>query len=277
MMTNEILTTQPPAGTRKFRTLACEVLFRELCLCAARSPHTVDFELVPKGWHDLPSEDMRARIQERVDAVAATAGYEAVLLGFGLCNNGLAGIAARDLPLVLPRAHDCITLFLGDRSRYRAYFDSHPGVYFHTTGWMERGTPGEDLRSQTLRARLGMDRTREDLVAAYGEENADFLLEAMSFENPNYGQFTFIDTGTDPDGRFESASRAQADARGWAFERIAGDLTLLQRLMNGDWDDDAFLLVPPGGHIRACPEREEVVRLASAPPAATPCREAARP
>ena len=41
--------------------------------------------------------------------------------------------------LVVPRAHDCITLFLGSKERYLDYFQTHPGVYFKTSGWIERG------------------------------------------------------------------------------------------------------------------------------------------
>ena len=33
--------------------------------------------------------------------------------------------------------------------------------------------------------------------------------------------------------------------RGWRFESILSDLTLIERLMNGEWDDD-FIVVQPG-------------------------------
>ena len=56
-----------------------------------------------------------------------------------LCSNGLVGLTARNIPVVVPRAHDCITLFLGSKERYLDYFQSHTGVYFKTSGWIERG------------------------------------------------------------------------------------------------------------------------------------------
>ena len=62
-----------------------------------------------------------------------------MLFGYGLCGMGLVGLTARPKPVVIPRAHDCITLFLGSRERYLEYFNAHPGVYFKTTGWIERG------------------------------------------------------------------------------------------------------------------------------------------
>jgi len=50
-------------------------------------------------------------------------------------------------------------------------------------------------------------------------------------------------------------ARSEAEHRGWAFERIAADLDLVRRLLNGpqstgagEWDAD-FLVVPPGQKI----------------------------
>ena len=44
--------------------------------------------------------------------------------------------------------------------------------------------------------------------------------------------------------------QAQADAarRGWIFEKVAGDLILIRRLLAGDWDND-FLVLQPGEQL----------------------------
>ena len=78
---------------RRYRLLACEVLYREACQCAARSAAIVDVEFVSQGYHDLPSGEMCRRLQEQVAATDA-ARHDAVLLGFALCNNGIAGLRA---------------------------------------------------------------------------------------------------------------------------------------------------------------------------------------
>jgi hypothetical protein len=36
----------------ELKVIACEVFFREVCLCAATSPHRIDLEFTDKGAHD---------------------------------------------------------------------------------------------------------------------------------------------------------------------------------------------------------------------------------
>ena len=123
--------------------ISCEIFHREMCAAVACSTNQVDIEFLVKGLHDIETEGMRQRLQAAIDRVDASQ-YDAVLLGYGLCNNGICGLTAPTIPLVVPRAHDCLTLFFGSKARYTEYFTNHPGVYFTTTGWIERGNnPGE--------------------------------------------------------------------------------------------------------------------------------------
>jgi hypothetical protein len=62
---------------------------------------------------------------------------------------------------------------------------------------------------------------------------------------------TFIEMGIEPDGSFEQRAREDASTRGWAYEKIGGDIGLIQRMVNGEWNPKEFLVVPPGQHIEA--------------------------
>ena len=231
----------------RFKLISCEIFFREMEFLLEQAPHQIDVEFMQKGLHDIPTGEMAKRLQAQVDSAQ---GYDAILLGYGLCNNGLDGIKARSIQLVLPRAHDCIALFFGSRQRYREYFDANPGTYFKTTGWIERDEVADELKQLSIPHQTGMDLSYEQLVEQYGEDNAGFLWEELCNTEKNYSQITFIEMGVEPDDSFEKIAEEEAASKQWKFEKEPGNLTLLRRLLNGDWNDD-FLVIPPHHKIIA--------------------------
>jgi len=234
----------------RLKLISCEILYREFCAAVARSPNQVDVEFLPKGLHDVGQDAMQARLNEALDAVDESP-YDAVLLGYGLCSNGVLGLEAKSIPLVIPRAHDCITLFLGSKERYLDYFERHPGVYYKTSGWIERGDGLEQFSGQSIQKKSGMSWGYEELVAKYGEDNARFLQGQLDNMARNYAGLTFIEMGIEPDDRFERETRQLAAERGWKYERLAGDMALIHELVDGPWHEDRFLVVPPGSRVAA--------------------------
>lgn len=69
------------------------------------------------------------------------------MIGYGLCGRGTVGVVARDVPLAIPRVHDCIALFLGSDARHREQFAKHPGTYYVSAGWVEEKDPGPQRRA----------------------------------------------------------------------------------------------------------------------------------
>jgi hypothetical protein len=230
----------------RLKLISCEVLFREMCHACAHSPHQVDLEFLPKGLHDLGGKPMAARIQEAVDRTGEGE-YQAILLGYGLCGNGLDGLTARHTRLVLPRAHDCIALLMGSHARYQAYFDGNPGTYYRSTGWLERGQGLQQLTHHTL----GFDESLDALVRRYGEDNGRYLFEEMTRYRSQYRKLTFIETGLEAGGEFIAAAAAEASEKGWSFERLPGDLAWLGRLVEGVWPEAEFVVAEPGQRIVA--------------------------
>jgi hypothetical protein len=230
----------------RFKLISCEVLFREMCDACAHSPHQVDPEFLPKGLHDLGGKPMAAKVQEAVDRTPEGT-YDAILLGYGLCGNGLDGLTARHTRLVLPRAHDCIALLMGSRERYQTYFESNPGTYYRSTGWLERGKGLQQLTHHTT----GFDNSLEELIRKYGEDNGLYLYEEMTRYLSNYCKLTFLETGLEASGKFIDEAAAEARENKWAFERLPGDLAWLRRMIEGVWTDDEFVVAEPGQRIAA--------------------------
>jgi hypothetical protein len=234
----------------RFKLISCEVLTREMQHVVARSPHSIEWEMLPMGLHDLGAS-MRPHLQERIDA-ADNAGYDTILLGYALCGRGTEGLRAGKTQLVLPRVHDCIGLLMGSRHRYQAYFNDHPGVYYRSPGWIEFQSPGQFLDQvySSPNSIIGERRSREELIAKYGEENGNYLFEQFNAFRRHYSGLTYITTGVSSDNSCRTQARAEAEKEGWAFEDIQGSLALLERLVNGHWDAADFLVVPPGASVR---------------------------
>jgi hypothetical protein len=244
----------------RLKLIACEIVYREICTAVARSVNQVDIEFLPKGLHDIGQAGMSARLKEVLALVDASR-YDAVLMGYALCSNGLLGLTAPSIPLVVPRAHDCITLFLGDKGRYLDYFQKNPGVYFKTSGWIERGEGLHQYAQDSIAHQSGMTQTYEELVEKYGEDNAKFLYEQLCDMTRNYSKLTYIAMGVEPDDRFERRTREEAAERGWQYEKLDGDMSLLQALVDGPWNDERFLVVPPGGKIEVSYD-EKIIKVA---------------
>jgi hypothetical protein len=226
--------------------IGCDILARPLYLCAARSPHVVDLALLARGLHADPP-DLRTRLQAAIDAVPP--GYDAVVLGYGLCGGATAGIEARDVPVVVARAHDCITLFLGTRERYDAETAGSGPTYWYVADQLERpygaiaGSAGAGIGAGGD-TEESMDALRAEYVEKYGEDNADYLMEVMGAWRAHYRRGAFVAMGLGDEAAAEAVARDQASRRGWAFERLEGSLLLLRRLLDGDWNEDVLVLRP---------------------------------
>lgn len=229
--------------------IGCEMIREELGDAAARSPHEVEVRFLPRALHDQGARAMRSALQTAIDA-AEPGRWDAIALGYGLCGNGLAGVEARAIPLVVPRAHDCITLLIGDRARFARDHQDHPGTYYRSKGWIDHGQ-GFD---PAARRRTGVGQSLAELIARYGEDNGRYLHEEFNRYRAAYQRLAFVATGLEPDPRWEDQARREAEQSGWQFETIPGELSLFRRLLAGDWGPGDFLWVPPHHRIIAAHE-----------------------
>lgn len=231
----------------RIKCIGCDVLARAIYWSAAQSPHIVDVQLLERGLHNTPAL-LRGRLQEQIDT-AASQGYDAIVLAYGLCGQTTAGLVAQGAPLVIPRAHDCITLFLGSRKRYNEQFLSQPGTYWYTLDYLERRQDSSASLALGLGSDTDLQAVYDKYVQKYGKDNADYLMEVMGAWQSHYQRAVYIDLGIGDGGVGEAQAQAEASRRGWAFERMAGDLVLIRRLIQGDWgagETGDFLILQPG-------------------------------
>ncbi len=242
------------------KLIACEVLYREVCHHVARSPHQVDIDFTEKDAHDR-SDGLRALLQEKIDAAeGAKRRYDAVLLAYGLCGNSTLDLRARSVPLVIPRAHDCCTLFLGSKERFKEHFAANPSMPFSSAGYMERGETSFHAAA-TSASGEGEEKFRK-LVEQYGEENARYVWESM-YVSPTSAvdrRLIYIRVPETAHLGLDRQAREFAAAEGKEFVELPGDSRLVRSLVYGEWDPADFLTVPPGQRIGGVYDWDEIVR-----------------
>ncbi|MGE5583108.1 MAG: DUF1638 domain-containing protein [Bacillota bacterium] len=233
-----------------FCYLGCSIMTTEVATEIPRLKTLVDLRLVPAGFHEQP-EVLNKIIQHEIDNIeewnilktkspSTAQTYDAILLGFGLCEKATAGVYARSIPLVIPRAHDCVTLLLGSKDRYQQLFKEKPGNYWYSCGWNDRMLqPGPEREEQLRRIYL----------EKYGAENAEFLMETEREWQKNYHQATFIRWDLPEADRHREYAQKCAAYLNWQYEEASGDTSLLRDFLNGDWDEERFLIVKPGEEI----------------------------
>ncbi len=234
----------------RLKLIACEVFRREFCHAAAHASYVIDIHFQPYGLHGTP-DLLRADTQKQIDEASPNR-YAYILLGYGLCSRGTADLQARDIPLIIPRAHDCITLFLGSRACYNQQFLERPGTYYYSPGWIEHRDGTETTTQQgTMEIVKEKQRQRQyqQYVDKYGEDNAKYLMEMEKQWVVNYDRAAFINTGLGNIEEYRQFTQRIAQSNGWQYEEIEGDITMIERFLNGDWDEESFLEVPPGHRI----------------------------
>jgi hypothetical protein len=229
------------------------------CLAAAMSKNTVDFEFTPIRA-DTVSDELRAMIQSIIDKTEEEDGWDAIILGYGLCGNGTEGLKAKKLKMAIPRAHDCCAIFLGSAEKFLEHFERRLYAEWSSHGYMERDS--EYLGGTELGRRMGYDKSYMDMVKQYGEEDAKMIWETLHPSDPNQNKIYIRVEPFEDMGFFEKFMKeAKKEAAETGLEKnievLEGSMRLLKKLADGDWDGE-FLVVGPGTVIEASYDLKEV-------------------
>lgn len=244
----------------RIHVIACQVFSRQLYALAAVSPNVIELTLLPQGLHDTP-ETLRRMVEQAVDQVESRVEEgiskrrpDAIALGYGLCSNGVVGIKAKSIPIVLPRTDDCIGVFLGSQKRYLQLFHRYNGIYWLNHGWVE---------SAYLPTREQLEQTYQEYRDRYGEDNAQYLKEQDEAWSGKYRYCGYITFPGPWEEEYLKITEETARYHGWEMKRLEGDMSMLQRLLAGKWDPEEFLVCPPGYRIEASFDESKVTAVKS--------------
>ncbi len=206
---------------KRLKVIACEVAFRELCFCASQVDNIVDFTFMPRKLHIVGAEKMRDTLQSEIDKVDTDV-YDTILLAYGLCGCGVVGLKSK-LPIVIPKAHDCISFFLGSRQKYADLKQEHLKAFYFTSGWLER-----------------------EIVPKNGD-----LSKGLSAYKSMIDDVVYINTGVGNIEDYRTQVQGFSQKCEALFVEVDGDNSLLLNFLNGNWSENDFTIIPPNHQIIA--------------------------
>jgi hypothetical protein len=188
------------------------------------------------GLHRVP-KNLKIALQEQLDQIETPS---LIILGYGLCGNGLDGIQAGKHILLIPRTDDCIAILLGSYQAYQHEFSTIPGTYYLTKGWLESGSnPLQEY---------------QEYVGRYGEEKAAWLMDTQYH---NYKRIAFVAHQQDDLEHYRQIAMEVAqycERWGMVYEEMLGSDQYIRRLVeiaaSLEKVDDDFIVIPPGGELK---------------------------
>ena len=100
-------------------------------------------------------------------------------------------------------------------------------------------------------AQGGVQAAYQQWVQKFGEDQAKYLMEEMNRWTDSYSHGILIDFDFVKHLRLSEEVRQICTQRGWDYDEIPGDMSLLNKLLDGEWPEADFLVVPPGQRVVA--------------------------
>ncbi len=183
---------------------------------------------LPIFWKDdtlhANPEKLKGALQEQIDTVKEPS---ELLMAYGNCGNGLLGLKSGIHRLIIPRYADCISILLHKREDMNTL---RTNTYFVTRGW--------------LNGEMGLEQEYAYTLKRYGEKRTKRIMDALY---RHYRYLMMIETDAyDPE---EEKKRVTKIGKRLNMELVfaLGDLTILEKLVTGNWTEKDFIIVEPGG------------------------------
>ena len=237
------------------KLICCDVFARMVCGFISGSPHIVDVEFIPMLSHNEPAK-LRAELQGRIDAAVGRKKYEKLIMGFGLCGNTTSGLTC-GIPMILPRAHDCCTMFMGSKESFMSGFGGSLSARWSSNGYYERSFVADTTGYYSTELTYKTNAEYLKLVEDYGEDNAEYVWTTMHPQiESKEAVYIRIDGFEYNDSLMEY--RRYVEGEGCELKVLEGDKSFIEELVNGPWDNKKFLHVAPGEKVVPIYDMEEV-------------------
>ena len=189
-----------------------------------------------QGLHLIP-RDLKDAIQNEIDRIEAPS---LIVLGYGLCGNGLDGIRSGQHTLLVPRTDDCISIFMGSYQAYQQQFHNNPATYYLSKGWLDSASnPLSEYKKYKEK---------------YGVETADYL---MDVQYRHYKRLVLVAHNEDELRKYRPLVKevaAYCERWGMVYEEIIGSDDYIRQLMEAsqalEKAGTEFIVVPPGGELK---------------------------
>ena len=207
--------------------LACEVFKGVVCLPVSSEPRFLD-----AGLHATPKK-LHNSVQEQIDVISEPS---IIVLGYGLCGNGLNNIHAGKHTLIIPKMDDCIAMFMGGREVFREEFAKDSGTYYLTKGWLQAEThPLAEYHRH---------------LQKYDKDIADYVMDQ---QYRHYHRLLFVaHSQADLDGYRPIALEVAEFCQRWdmQYEEYLGTEEFLSQLektlIAPEQTDEYFIIIQPG-------------------------------
>ncbi len=210
----------------KIAVIACKTLEDEINLVIRQTGTNHQLFWIDSGLHNYPDR-LKENLQQSISSVS---GFDNIVLLFGLCGNSLIGLSSPDASLVIPKVDDCISMFLGSNS-VRRELEKGFRAYYLTRGW--------------LRYENNIWHEYERCLERYGQEKTRSIFRIML---KHYTHLVVIDTGAFDSEEFIAETKTIAQELTLEHKVIPGDLSLLRRALEQDWQSD-FAIIKPGDKV----------------------------
>ena len=224
-----------PAAKRPVVVIACQIM-QSMFEGLLPDELAQDVTYMDYGLHRHP-QSMTWTLQDAIDSVQTPS---LIVLGYGLCGNGLNGIKAGSHTLLIPRTDDCIAILLGSRRAYLREFEATPGTYYLSKGWLESGS--HPLKEY------------HEYREKYGEEDAAWVMDQ---QYQHYERLVLVaHKAQDLEAYRPQALEVARYCEQWGmrYEEILGSDAFVRRLVEVatslDRAGDDFVVIPPGGEVR---------------------------